>query len=186
MTNAVKALRTRLVLVLMLAFALTLIAACGGSDADDGDAVAAGGEAQQDDGDAHADDAGELEGGALAVWADLVIEWKWADFSYQPARLTIKAGEVVHFNIENTVNNRHDVTIERIDADMYVVLLPGGGDHEGMEGMEADLDFSMAPEARGAVQIRVNEPGEYVFYCTIPGHREAGMEGILVVEPADS
>ncbi|MGQ0825383.1 MAG: plastocyanin/azurin family copper-binding protein [Actinomycetota bacterium] len=26
------------------------------------------------------------------------------------------------------------------------------------------------------------EPGEYVFFCEIPGHREAGMEGVVVVD----
>ncbi|MFM8526741.1 MAG: cupredoxin domain-containing protein [bacterium] len=34
----------------------------------------------------------------------------------------------------------------------------------------------------GKTTLRLDlDPGEYVFYCTVPGHRQAGMEGDLLV-----
>ena len=39
------------------------------------------------------------------------------------------------------------------------------------------------PAANGKQTLEVTDlaPGKYVFYCTVPGHREAGMEGDLTV-----
>jgi plastocyanin len=39
------------------------------------------------------------------------------------------------------------------------------------------------PFANGKQSVELNDlaPGKYVFYCTVPGHREAGMQGNLTV-----
>jgi plastocyanin len=72
-------------------------------------------------------------------------------------------------------------TISAPQGDIKVTLVNAGG---------VEHDF-MIDELTGAhIHVNVGEtndatfaatPGTYTYYCTIPGHRQAGMEGTLTV-----
>ena len=65
-------------------------------------------------------------------------------------------------NFDNPASLSHDVEIESAD---------------GEEAGKTDLISQSSTSTSVDLQ-----PGEYVFYCTVPGHREGGMEGTLTVK----
>ena len=79
---------------------------------------------------------------------------------FVPSELTAKPGEVT-INYDNPSPVDHSVAIEA-----------GGETLAESEIVTQDTTSATADL----------EPGEFVFYCTVPGHREAGMEGTLTVE----
>ena len=81
-----------------------------------------------------------------------------SSFEFDPARITVTAGEDVAI-VLTSEDLLHDFTIDELDAHVA-----------------ADADET------NEGGLRAGEPGRYTFYCTIAGERAAGMEGTLVVE----
>jgi plastocyanin len=81
--------------------------------------------------------------------------------AFEPDSLQAPAGNVA-IKFTNPAAVAHDVHIEGDGEDLAASDVVADG-----ETTEASADL---------------EPGDYTFYCSIPGHREGGMEGTLTVE----
>jgi plastocyanin len=80
------------------------------------------------------------------------------DIAFDPTTLTIPANTDVTIELYNTGATAHNFSIDELGISVDVAA--------GEEG-----------------QATINAPaGTYTFYCNVPGHREAGMEGTLTVE----
>jgi uncharacterized cupredoxin-like copper-binding protein len=79
---------------------------------------------------------------------------------FSQSELRARVGEIVALRLENSDTAGHDFDIDELDIH---VPMPSG----------KPVLALFTPTA----------PGSYTFYCHIPGHREAGMVGTLVVEP---
>lgn len=86
------------------------------------------------------------------------IEVDATSFDFDPEEITVTTGEDIAIVLSSD-DLLHDFTIDEIDV--HVAADRG----ETAEG-----------------GLRAEEAGEYTYYCTVAGHREAGMEGTLVVE----
>ncbi len=103
----------------------------------------------------------QQQGAAEAQGANLKLSAP-ADgtLAFDTDKLEGKAGKVA-IEFDNPAKIEHDVAIEQ----------------DGTEIAKSDL------VSDGTAKVSADlEPGEYTFYCTVPGHREAGMEGTLTVK----
>ena len=142
--------------LLLASFALV---ACGGDD-DSDTTTTGGGETTQENG-AAAGGGKEAEGGtAGAATLDFEAD-PGGQLAYTTKTASTKAGNVT-VNFTNPQALSHDVAIE-----------DSGGEEVGATEVIGEGSDSTEVELK---------PGKYTFFCSVPGHREAGMEGTLTVK----
>jgi uncharacterized cupredoxin-like copper-binding protein len=100
---------------------------------------------------------------------------------FEPDSFAVPAGQevTVRFTAEEAVE--HDLVIE--GAAMHgMVGEEGHGDHDdhAMEGDDLHVAHADAGQTVTAT-FMIDEPGSYEVYCSVPGHREAGMVATLTV-----
>jgi len=86
-----------------------------------------------------------------------LVEVESSNFTFEPERLRAGAGEELALALSST-DSPHDFAIDGL-------------------GRVADV----AGDETRTERLRIDDAGTYDFYCTIPGHRSAGMEGTIVI-----
>jgi Cu+-exporting ATPase len=84
------------------------------------------------------------------------------DFNYSATTLEVPAGSDVVLDFTNDGTVFHD---------WHVLGL-------------ANVDAGARPGQTQEVRFRIDTPGRYTYECTVDGHAAAGMEGVLIVDPA--
>lgn len=97
--------------------------------------------------------------GATDNAEETVFAIEMIDIAYTQTELVVPANTEITINLVNNGAAVHTFTIDELDV--------ASGD--------------LASGETSSVTFDTGEPGEYEFYCSIPGHREAGMVGTLTV-----
>lgn len=83
-----------------------------------------------------------------------------SELKYSPASITVSKGDKVKITLKNVGAIEHDFVIEGLEVSTPVVS----------SGSISTLEFT------------VDQSGTFAFYCSVLGHREGGMEGIMTVK----
>jgi nitrite reductase (NO-forming) len=111
--------------------------------------------------------------------------------AYVPeARYTLRSGiaegRMVYLGVGGAIDGQINPVLSAVEGQMVQIILLNG------EGAEHDIVFpdqdarSQKITGRGAsttMAFRAGRSGDFIYYCDVPGHRLAGMEGKFIVSP---
>ena len=99
-------------------------------------------------------------------------------------RTDLQDGKMVFIGVGGEIDGMVNPTLKANVGDTVNIKLTSG---DGAEHNIAFPDFNVdSPHVSGqgnsiAVSFLADKGGSFVYYCNMPGHREAGMEGQFVV-----
>jgi uncharacterized cupredoxin-like copper-binding protein len=102
--------------------------------------------------------------------------------TYSTHDITVEKGKMYKLVVENTDAVLHDFSVDKIEVTKGHAA--GEGHHDMDMGGMADPDLHLAVDAgkTATLEFTPTKAGTYTFYCTVPGHKDAGMKGTLTVK----
>ena len=146
-------------LLAVLAAAAVGLAACGSSSDNSSSSSSPSAGANAGGGGGGGGGGGATSGGGGGGTNLTVTANPQGQLAWTPTTLSAKAGQVT-VTLQNASPVSHDVEISG-------------------NGVEKTADLV----SQGSTSVTANlKPGTYEYYCTVPGHKQAGMKGTLTVK----
>lgn len=136
-------------------------AAAGGEKSNEAEGEGGSGGGEKSEGaSGGGEKSGQGGGGAAESESSIAFEAASGGLAYTTKSAEAQAGKLtIVFNNPQSIG--HDIAIE---------------DSSGETIAQTDVISNSATSTTAELK-----PGKYTFYCSVPGHREAGMEGTLTV-----
>lgn len=98
---------------------------------------------------------------------------------FQPNRIEVKKGEQIRFQLRNNGAVDHEFVVATVEENLkHMAEMQKNPDMEHDDPNAKRL----APKKTGEILWRFTKAGEFDFSCLIPGHRESGMFGTVIVK----
>ena len=109
----------------------------------------------------------------------IVMSEKDGKMSFIPDRIEVRRGEQVKFTLRNNGELDHELVLATLEENLkHAVEMQKNPDMEHDDPNAKRL----APKKAGEIVWQFTKAGEFDFSCLIPGHREAGMTGKIIVK----
>lgn len=97
---------------------------------------------------------------------------------FSPDAITVKQGETIRFVVKNAGKLLHEMVIgSKEELARHAALMKK---HPNMEHDEPYMAHVTAGKQTDLVW-KFSNPGSFMFACLLPGHFEAGMQGVITV-----
>lgn len=106
------------------------------------------------------------------------------EFTFAPAQIAVASAEPVELILQNAGAVEHDWSVREIDLSGKPTTSgeSGAGHMAGDMHDAPTLHVAAGPGGQAKLSFVPSKPGTYEFYCTVAGHKEAGMIGTLTVK----
>jgi uncharacterized cupredoxin-like copper-binding protein len=99
------------------------------------------------------------------------------EFRFEPAAITIPAGQATTLTFKNAGQTVHDFTINSGPG------IPTSDGHASGDHMADKQPFHVSATAGQEAKLPLTLPaGSYTFICSVSGHEQLGMKGTLTVQ----